>query len=260
MIGYLDLARKGWGACQLPGREIIDLLDAPERLPECECVFLHLTDLRRLKLLAAGNPNCLETVELEFPAYLDRFERNGPLLWRELQNYRGRSIVYRGEEWKEHVRRELRQMEEELRGGPLETSEEALDRNVRADRLALWLDRRLRPAPPPGLEAFEAILRLTLDLELLKLYRAKGLNYVEARLELPGLSLLRPLPDLAPIWKRLRERSRDLEVSARALKPDVQFIGEFLENPVSELMIPMEYEQEWIKRLSLTTGKSAERS
>lgn len=259
MIGYLDLVRKGWKACHPPDREIIDLLGAPRRLPECECVFLHLTDLRRLQLFAGGNPNVLDDVESESPAYLELFEENSLLLWKGLQDYRGRLIVYRGEAWNEYGRRELRQMEKELRGGTLEPALEALDRNARTDQLALWLDRHLRPAPPPGLDAFEAVLRLTLDLELLKLYRAKGLNYVEAQLELPGLSVLKPPPDLAPLWGRLRERSHALAVSARTLKPDLQFIEKFLKDTGAELEIPMEYEEEWIKRLSPTTGKNAER-
>jgi hypothetical protein len=73
---------------------------------------------------------------------------------------------------------------------------------------------------------------------------------------LPGLTVLKPLPDLAPIWERLRERSRNLSINARMLKPDLHFLEEFLDKTSSELLITMEYEQEWIRRLSSTTGKS----
>jgi len=258
MIGYLDLVRVGWRECHLPDREIIDLLAAPQRLHDCDCVFLHLTDLRRLQLFAAGDPNCLDEVQAEAPSYQELFEGNALDLWKGLLDYKGRTVVYRGEEWSRAGEEELSRVEKERHGGILEPAQKALDRHLRADQLALWLDQHLRPAPPLGMEEFEAVVRLTLDLEILKLYRAKGLPHVEAQLELPGLSVLRQLPDLAPIWDRLRERSRLLAISARALNPDLHFLEEFLENTGTELVIPMEYEQEWIKRLSSTTGKSGE--
>ena len=256
MIGYLDFFRDEWKQCRLEDREIVDLLASHERLPDCICIFVHLTDLRLLPLFAAGDPNCLDEVPMAQHAL---FQRNGLALWNGLQSYAGRMVVYRGEEWDEKRREELRRLKEQFGLNTIEPAQEPLDRQVRVDRLADWVAKHLRPIERLGIDEFEAVVRLTLDLELLKQYRGKRhSDGAEVLLELPGLEVLKPLPDLTPIWDRLRERSRALDVSALALRPDLHFLGEFLEKEGTKLVIAREYEQEWIKRLSPTTGKSGE--
>lgn len=257
MIGYLDLARNVWDKSRWDDQEIVDLLANYQDLDSCACIFLHLTDLRRLRLFAAGDPNCL--AQIHSVEHRELFAEYGRQLWVGLLDYTGRIVIYRGEEWEERGRRELARISQQFRQSRPEPAQKPLDRGVRYDKLIEWLGNHLRPTASSGFDEFEAVVRLTLDLELLKQHHDKeDSESADALWEVPGLEILKPLPDLTPIWERLRARSRALGVSARSLNPDLQFLGEFLEKDDIELVIATEYKTEWIKRLSPATGKSGE--